>query len=71
MNSFAPDASLSIGQRIVIPIGRENPVSLYAAKDYPASVAEYRRRNLVPAQPKQNRPAKGTAYQYKHLTIEG
>jgi excisionase family DNA binding protein len=34
-----------------------------------ASVAEYRRRNLVPAEPKQNRPVKGTGYQYKHLSI--
>jgi excisionase family DNA binding protein len=34
-----------------------------------ASVAEYRRRNLVPAQPKPNRPVKGSAYEYKHLSI--
>lgn len=33
------------------------------------SVADFKRRNLVPAAPKQNRPVKGPAYQYKHLSI--
>lgn len=32
-----------------------------------ASVAEYKQRNLVPAAPKQHKPVKGPAYQFKHL----
>jgi len=34
-----------------------------------ASVADYKRRNLVPAAPAQNRPVKGPAYQYRHLSV--
>jgi excisionase family DNA binding protein len=32
-----------------------------------ASVAEYKARNLVPASPKEHKPVKGPAHQYKHL----
>ena len=33
------------------------------------SVAEYKARNLVPSSPKQHRPVKGPAHQYKHLFV--
>ena len=33
------------------------------------SVAEYKQRNVVAATPKQLRPVKGPAYQYKHLFV--